>query len=87
MQDLRGGEEGGAEGKCTDTAMKEIKLPKYENWPGYEANLPYVLRRYCGIWTAAIEPLRGEAPHRHRRVGAGGPIAGIFFVVERASAV
>jgi glyoxylase-like metal-dependent hydrolase (beta-lactamase superfamily II) len=38
------------EGKCWDAAEKEVKLPKYENWPGYENNLPFVLRRYCGLW-------------------------------------
>jgi glyoxylase-like metal-dependent hydrolase (beta-lactamase superfamily II) len=38
------------EGKCWDTAEKEVKLPKYESWPGYQANLPFVLRRYCGLW-------------------------------------
>jgi glyoxylase-like metal-dependent hydrolase (beta-lactamase superfamily II) len=38
------------EGKCWDAAEKEVKLPKYEKWPGYEANLPFVLRRYCGLW-------------------------------------
>ena len=37
-------------GKCFDVAMKEVKLPKYEKWPGYENNLPFVLRRYCGLW-------------------------------------
>jgi len=38
------------EGKCWDAAEKEVKLPKYEGWPGYENNLPFVLRRYCGLW-------------------------------------
>jgi glyoxylase-like metal-dependent hydrolase (beta-lactamase superfamily II) len=38
------------EGKCWDQAEKEVKLPKYEKWPGYENNLPFVVRRYCGIW-------------------------------------
>jgi glyoxylase-like metal-dependent hydrolase (beta-lactamase superfamily II) len=38
------------EGKCWDTAEKEVKLSKYESWPGYQANLPFVLRRYCGLW-------------------------------------
>jgi glyoxylase-like metal-dependent hydrolase (beta-lactamase superfamily II) len=37
-------------GKCWDTVEKELKLPKYASWPGYEQNLPYVLRRYCGLW-------------------------------------
>jgi hypothetical protein len=38
------------EGKCWNTVEKEMKLPKYEKWPGYEANMPFVLRRYCGYW-------------------------------------
>jgi glyoxylase-like metal-dependent hydrolase (beta-lactamase superfamily II) len=38
------------EGKCWDPAEKEVKLPKYENWPGYANNLPFVLRRYCALW-------------------------------------
>ena len=38
------------EGKCWDTAEKEFKLPKYEKWPGYESGLPFVARRYCGLW-------------------------------------
>ena len=38
------------EGKCWEPAEKEVKLPKYEKWPGYENNLPFVLRRYCALW-------------------------------------
>jgi glyoxylase-like metal-dependent hydrolase (beta-lactamase superfamily II) len=38
------------EGKCWDAVEKELTLPKYENWPGYKNNLPFVLRRYCGLW-------------------------------------
>lgn len=38
------------EGKCWDQAEKEVKLPKYESWPGYASGLPFVLRRYCGLW-------------------------------------
>jgi glyoxylase-like metal-dependent hydrolase (beta-lactamase superfamily II) len=38
------------EGKCWDQAEKEVKLPKYEKWPGYDNGLPLVVRRYCGIW-------------------------------------
>jgi glyoxylase-like metal-dependent hydrolase (beta-lactamase superfamily II) len=37
-------------GKCWDGVEKELKLPKYESLPGYEAGLPMVLRRYCGLW-------------------------------------
>ncbi|HXE70583.1 MAG TPA: MBL fold metallo-hydrolase [Hyphomicrobiaceae bacterium] len=38
------------EGKCWDAVEKEMKLPKYAAWGGYENNLPFVLRRYCGLW-------------------------------------
>jgi glyoxylase-like metal-dependent hydrolase (beta-lactamase superfamily II) len=38
------------EGKCWDTVEKETKLSKYETAPGYETALPFVLRRYCGLW-------------------------------------
>ena len=38
------------EGKCWDGVEKETRLPKYEKWPGYENNLQFVLRRYCGLW-------------------------------------
>ena len=38
------------DGKCWDTAEKEFKLTKYESWPGYANNLPFVARRYCGLW-------------------------------------
>jgi len=37
-------------GKCWDPVEKELKLPKYESWAGYETALPFVLRRYCGLW-------------------------------------
>jgi glyoxylase-like metal-dependent hydrolase (beta-lactamase superfamily II) len=38
------------EGKCWDAAEKEFKLPGYEAWPGYAANLQFIARRYCGLW-------------------------------------
>ena len=38
------------EGKCWEPAEKEVKLEKYESWPGYQAGLPMVVRRYCGLW-------------------------------------
>ena len=38
------------EGKCWEPAEKEVKLPQYEKWPGYEQNLPFVVRRYCTLW-------------------------------------
>jgi len=37
-------------GKCWDAAEKEVKLEKYQNWPGYQSNLQFVVRRYCGLW-------------------------------------
>jgi glyoxylase-like metal-dependent hydrolase (beta-lactamase superfamily II) len=37
-------------GKCWDGVEKDLKLPKYASWPGYEQNLPFVLRRYCSLW-------------------------------------
>jgi hypothetical protein len=37
-------------GHCWDTVEKTLKLPKYESWAGYASNLPFVLRRYCGLW-------------------------------------
>jgi glyoxylase-like metal-dependent hydrolase (beta-lactamase superfamily II) len=38
------------EGKCWVDAEKEFKLPEYEKWPGYAAGLPFIARRYCGLW-------------------------------------
>ena len=38
------------EGKCWDAAEKEFQLPAYEKWPGYAAGLPFIARRYCGLW-------------------------------------
>ena len=37
-------------GKCWEPAEKELKLSKYESWPGYAAGLPLIARRYCGLW-------------------------------------
>ena len=38
------------EGKCWEGVEKDMKLPKYESWPGYANNLQFVLRRYCALW-------------------------------------
>ena len=38
------------QGKCWEPAEKEFRLPAYENWPGYAAGLPFIARRYCGLW-------------------------------------
>jgi hypothetical protein len=27
-----------------------VKVAARENWPGYQNNLQFVLRRYCGLW-------------------------------------
>ena len=40
----------GQEGKCWEPVEKEFKLPKYESWPNYANGLPFVARRYCGLW-------------------------------------
>jgi glyoxylase-like metal-dependent hydrolase (beta-lactamase superfamily II) len=37
-------------GKCWDTAMKEIKLPKYASWMNYEQWLAGNIERYCYYW-------------------------------------
>jgi glyoxylase-like metal-dependent hydrolase (beta-lactamase superfamily II) len=48
MQDLAAEvKKAAAEGKCIDTAMREIKLPKYENWGNYANYLPLNIERYC----------------------------------------
>jgi glyoxylase-like metal-dependent hydrolase (beta-lactamase superfamily II) len=38
------------DGKCWEPAEKEVQLPKYKDWPNYANNLPFVIRRYCGLW-------------------------------------
>ncbi len=38
------------QGKCFDQAMKEIKLPQYEKWGGYEPFLPGNIQRFCEFW-------------------------------------
>jgi glyoxylase-like metal-dependent hydrolase (beta-lactamase superfamily II) len=37
-------------GKCWEPAEKELQMPKYSKWPGYEQAMPLVARRYCGLW-------------------------------------
>jgi glyoxylase-like metal-dependent hydrolase (beta-lactamase superfamily II) len=39
-----------ADNKCFDTAMKEIKLPKYEAWANYQNFLGANVERYCYWW-------------------------------------
>jgi glyoxylase-like metal-dependent hydrolase (beta-lactamase superfamily II) len=38
------------QGKCFDTAMKEVKLPKYEKWANYDNWLPGNIERFCEYW-------------------------------------
>lgn len=38
------------QGRCWEPVESQLKLPKYETWPNYTANLPFALRRYCGLW-------------------------------------
>ena len=37
-------------GKCFDTAMKEVTLPKYEKWGNYATFLPMNVQRFCEYW-------------------------------------
>jgi glyoxylase-like metal-dependent hydrolase (beta-lactamase superfamily II) len=37
-------------GKCIDSAMKEVKLPKYEKWANYETGLAANVERFCYWW-------------------------------------
>jgi glyoxylase-like metal-dependent hydrolase (beta-lactamase superfamily II) len=38
------------QGKCIDEAMKEIKLPQYEDWTNYQQFLPLNVERMCHYW-------------------------------------
>jgi glyoxylase-like metal-dependent hydrolase (beta-lactamase superfamily II) len=40
----------GQDGKCWNEAEKEFKMAKYADWPGYEAGLPFIARRFCLLW-------------------------------------
>ena len=42
------------EGKCYDTAMKEVKLPKYEGWGNYAAWFPGNVERYCLLYRSGF---------------------------------
>jgi glyoxylase-like metal-dependent hydrolase (beta-lactamase superfamily II) len=55
LQDLSAAvKEAASQGKCYDAAMKEIKLPKYESFPNYAANLPMNIERYCDYYNRGI---------------------------------
>jgi hypothetical protein len=43
-----------SEGKSYADAQKEIKLPKYEAWPNYNAFLPANIERYYDFWNRGI---------------------------------
>ncbi len=38
------------QGKCWDTAMKEVRLPKYEKWGNYEQQIAGNIERFCSYW-------------------------------------
>jgi glyoxylase-like metal-dependent hydrolase (beta-lactamase superfamily II) len=42
------------EGKCYDSAMKEVKLPKYESWTNYANWLPGNVERYCLLYRSGF---------------------------------
>jgi glyoxylase-like metal-dependent hydrolase (beta-lactamase superfamily II) len=55
LQDLSAAvKEAASQGKCYDAAMKEIKLPKYESFGNYAANLPMNIERYCDYYNRGI---------------------------------
>ncbi len=41
-------------GKCYDTAMKEVKLPKYELWSNYANWFPGNVERYCLLYRSGF---------------------------------
>src|SRR5438552_11630670 len=43
-----------SENKSYADAQKEIKLPKYESWPNYNAFLPMNIERYFDFWNRGI---------------------------------
>jgi glyoxylase-like metal-dependent hydrolase (beta-lactamase superfamily II) len=42
------------EGKCYPDAMREVKLPKYENFTNYVPFLPMNIERYCDFYNRGI---------------------------------
>jgi hypothetical protein len=42
------------ESKSYADAQKDIKLPKYESWPNYNAFLPMNIERYFDFWNRGI---------------------------------
>jgi glyoxylase-like metal-dependent hydrolase (beta-lactamase superfamily II) len=55
LQDLSAAvKEAAGQGKCYADAMKDIKLPKYESFGNYNANLPMNIERYCDYYNRGI---------------------------------
>jgi len=55
LQDLSAAVKKAAEeGKCYDNAMRDVKMPKYENYPNYGAFLPMNVERYCDFYNRGI---------------------------------
>ncbi len=40
----------GEAGRCWEPAEKEFKVEGFENYPNYATAMPFVARRYCGLW-------------------------------------
>ena len=40
--------------KCLAQAMREIKLPKYENWANYNEYLSMNIERFCDFFSLGI---------------------------------
>ena len=38
------------QGKCWDPVERKLKLPQFASMPGYDNDLQFVLRRFCGLW-------------------------------------
>jgi len=55
LQDLSAAvKEAASQGKCYADAMRDIKLPKYESFGNYAANLPMNIERYCDYYNRGI---------------------------------
>ena len=55
LQDLSAAvKEAASQGKCYADAMRDIKLPKYESYGNYNANLPLNIERFCDYYNRGI---------------------------------
>jgi glyoxylase-like metal-dependent hydrolase (beta-lactamase superfamily II) len=55
MQDLSAEVKKAAEaGKCYEQAEKEVRLPKYASWMGYEQGITKNIERYCQLWGRGV---------------------------------